>query len=64
MRRREEHTVKKMVSPVNKWENLKIAKLMKMTTVVQQAKGLVMTVLFKACVSFDFRAMKGMENSI
>lgn len=48
MRRREENTVKKMVSPVNKWENRKIVKLLKMKTVVQQAKGLVMTVLFKA----------------
>lgn len=53
-----------MGSPINQWKNLKIAKLMKREILVQQAKGIVMIVLFKACVLFNFRAIKDKENRV
>lgn len=55
---------KKTGSPVNPWKNLKMAKLMKAETLVQLAKGIQMTVLFKTCVSFNFRAIEDKENRV
>lgn len=48
----------KMGWPENQKKNLRTATLMKMETGVQLAEGLIMVVLFKACVSFHFRAVK------
>lgn len=63
-RGRRRKRAKKMGSPINQWKNLKIAKLMKREILVQQAKGIVMIVLFKACVLFNFRAIKDKENRV
>lgn len=63
-RGRRRKRAKKMGSPVNQWKNLKIAKLMKTEILVQQAKGIVMIVLVKACVSFNFRAIKDKGNRV